>query len=159
LIEDGDAAVEARAPQRLDPTRVAPAPWRNGAGATRELAARRDPAGRLLWRISLASLDRDAPFSTFPGLDRLFVALGPLRLVVDAESHTLVAGQQLRFAGEASVRAVVDVPTQALNVMTQRGALQARVALREADAPATEHAEATVLLGALAADVLLDRSA
>lgn len=65
---------------------MAPEPWRNGAGTTRELASRTDAGGELLWRISLASLDDDAAFSVFAGLDRLFVALAPLRLVVAAKA-------------------------------------------------------------------------
>lgn len=130
-------------------------PWRNGAGTTRELASDVDGTGRARWRISVAALDRDAPFSAFPGWERLFVALGPVELVVDGARHTLTAGQQLRFSGEAAVRAVVGVPTHALNVMTRRDEPPARVVLREADQPGHPGADATVVLGTLVADVLL----
>lgn len=149
-----DADIQ-RSPQMLDPARVAPAPWRNGLGATRELAARTGPDGRLLWRISVASLNRDTPFSAFPGLDRLFVALGPVRLEIDGESHTLTHGDQVRFAGEAAVRAFVSSPTRALNVMTQRSAAQARVVLRDTGRRAMA-ADFTIDLGAVAADVRVD---
>lgn len=137
---------------------MAPAPWRNGAGATRELASHTDVGGELLWRISLASLEDDAPFSAFPGLDRLFVALAPLRLVVAGEGHALAAGQQLRFPGEATVRVLVAAPAQALNVMTRRGTVRSHVLLRDAGEPAAATAEATVLLGTCEADVLLKLS-
>lgn len=138
----------------LGPSRVAPTPWRNGAGATRELATGTEAAGRVLWRISVADLDRDAPFSTFPGLDRLFVALGPLRLTVNGRQQRLAAGDQARFAGEAPVAVALDTPTQALNVMTRRGVCRAQVTLRLAAAPRLA-ADATVPLDKLAADVRL----
>jgi len=63
----------------LTPADVTPVPWRNGAGTTRELASSAGPDGGFRWRISLADLARDAPFSSFPATDRLFTALGPLR--------------------------------------------------------------------------------
>ncbi|MFF0085890.1 HutD family protein [Streptomyces canus] len=142
----------------LDPSRVAPAPWRNAAGATRELATGTDASGRVLWRISVADLDRDAPFSTFPGLDRLFVALGPLQLTIDGRQQGLAVGDQARFTGEAPVTVALDTPTRALNVMTRRGACRAEVTLRPATAPrlpADATTTLTVLLDELAADVRL----
>lgn len=141
----------------LDPSQVAPTPWRNGAGATRELTTETDASGQVLWRISVADLDRDAPFSTFPGLDRLFVALGPLRLTVDGRQQPLAAGDQARFAGEAPVTVALDAPTRALNVMTRRGACRAEVTLRPASAPRlpADVTTLTVLLDEFAADVRL----
>ncbi|MGY4744721.1 HutD/Ves family protein [Streptomyces sp. ATMOS53] len=141
----------------LDPSQVAPTPWRNGAGATRELTTETDASGQVLWRISVADLDRDAPFSTFPGLDRLFVALGPLRLTVDGRQQPLAAGDQARFAGEAPVTVALDAPTRALNVMTRRGACRAEVTLRLASAPRlpADVTTLTVLLDEFAADVRL----
>lgn len=139
----------------LDPSRVLPTPWRNGAGATRELASAADDGGTTLWRISLADLDRDAPFSLFPGMDRLLVALGDLRLDVDGDAVRLDAGGQARFPGEARVSVALDRPTRALNVMTRRGVWRADVVRRPAAHPSTLDAHATVPLGELAADVLL----
>lgn len=106
-------------------------PWRNGAGETRELAVATDDTGEVVWRISLATLTGVVDFSTFPALDRLFVALGPLRLTVDGETTALRAGDQIRFAGEAHVTVSLDAPTHALNVMTRRGVAQADVVLRD----------------------------
>jgi environmental stress-induced protein Ves len=140
----------------LDPSGVAAVPWRNGAGATRELAVATDPGGATLWRISLAALDQDAPFSRFPGMERLLVALGPLRLSVDRTVVEMVAGGQLRFAGEVPVAVALDEPTQALNVMTRRGRCRAEVVLRPAGTAAVDRADVTVRLGDLLADVRLD---
>ena len=49
-------------------------PWANGRGLTREIA-RRDPGGSLLWRLSLADVAEDGPFSAFPGLARILTVV------------------------------------------------------------------------------------
>lgn len=141
----------------LDPTRVTPVPWLNGAGVTRELRSDTAPDGTLRWRISVADLVGSAEFSTFPGLDRLFVPLGPLQLTVEGRVQSCEAGDQVRFSGEAQVTSTIPAPTRALNVMTRRGLCRAEVALRSrngSDSP-DPSVVATVLLGALAADVRL----
>ncbi|WP_240641515.1 HutD family protein [Nocardioides ferulae] len=141
----------------LDPARVDPTPWRNGAGSTRELSVAREDTGETRWRISLADLVRDAPFSGFPGMDRLLTALGPLRLTIDGTPVDLTTGEQVRFPGEAAVAVSLDRPTRALNVMTRRGSCVAGVVLRRSAhglPPAFSAApHVTVLLGDLLADV------
>ncbi|WP_406635866.1 HutD family protein [Amycolatopsis sp. WGS_07] len=139
----------------LVPSEVTPAPWRNGAGTTRELATETDPSGETCWRISVADLLEDAPFSAFPGIDRLFTALGPLRLTVNGVPKDLKRGDQLRFAGEDEVTVSLDQPTQALNVMTQRGRYRAEVVLRAPNAGRTAGSTATVDLGEQVADIVL----
>jgi environmental stress-induced protein Ves len=139
----------------LDPSTVAPIPWSNGAGTTRELASASDAEGLTLWRISLADLDQDAPFSTFVGMDRLFTALGRVRLTIDGTPIDLDPGDQVRFPGEATVTVSLPRPTRALNVMTRRDACSASVILRAAGAPAARNAVATVDLGEQVADVVV----
>ncbi|HVK62608.1 MAG TPA: HutD family protein [Bdellovibrionales bacterium] len=52
-------------------------PWKNGGGITAEVAI--SPAGTSLaemdfdWRVSIATVVSDGPFSLFPGYDRLLV--------------------------------------------------------------------------------------
>ncbi|GHH35026.1 HutD/Ves family protein [Streptomyces candidus] len=48
-------------------------PWRNGGGVTREIASwPPGPAGSgFAWRVSLAEVATDGPFSVFPGVDRI----------------------------------------------------------------------------------------
>lgn len=60
-------------------------PWKNGAGATREIIAVPSTDAPFLWRASIATLQADGPFSPFPGVDRVI---------------TLLAGQPLRLCGE-----------------------------------------------------------
>ncbi|MFJ8823353.1 HutD family protein [Streptomyces sp. NPDC102467] len=49
-----------------------PVAWKNGGGVTREIAG--SPPGAstadFLWRVSLAEVAADGPFSAFPGVDR-----------------------------------------------------------------------------------------
>jgi environmental stress-induced protein Ves len=142
----------------LDPGQVAPIPWSNGAGSTRELATASDAEGRTLWRISVADLDHDAPFSTFSGMDRLFTALGRVRLTIDGIPIDLDPGEQVRFPGEAAVTVSLTRPARALNVMTRRGSCSAEVILRAVHAPAASTAVATVDLGERVADVVVTHS-
>lgn len=113
----------------LDPAAVAPTPWRNGGGATREHHHVTDAVGATLWRVSVADLVAESAFSVFPGLRRLFVPLAALVLVIDGEEVALGAREQIEFEGEQRVLARVFAPTRALNVMTRRGAFVATAAI------------------------------
>lgn len=98
-------------------------PWRNGAGVTREVAADK-PGADFGWRVSVATLDRDAPFSRFDGCARTFVLArgGPVTLIGPAWRRTLAAGDRLSFADEEPVVAEVEAPAVAVNLITRRNA-------------------------------------
>jgi uncharacterized protein len=61
----------------IQPAQYQSMPWKNGGGETTEIAAH--PPGSALdtfaWRVSIAKVDRDGPFSRFPGIDRTIVLL------------------------------------------------------------------------------------
>jgi environmental stress-induced protein Ves len=95
---------------------VAPQPWLNGGGTTRELLRADDGA----WRISLADVATDGPFSAFPGLHRLLTVVdGPvLGLEVDGETHVVEPHRPFAFSGDAAVVASVpEGPVRVLNVI------------------------------------------
>ena len=51
-------------------------PWKNGQGMTRVVAVREDEETRgWLWRLSIATVDRDGPFSDFAGYNRVIMLL------------------------------------------------------------------------------------
>jgi uncharacterized protein len=100
-------------------------PWKNGGGLTHEIAvAFSDDARKsVLWRVSLATIDRDGPFSEYRGYDRTIVALDPVELDVDGTSVVLERCQPHEFRGEARVACRLrGGATRDLNAMTLRDA-------------------------------------
>lgn len=104
-------------------------PWKNGKGITTEIVVL--PEGASLsdfdWRVSMAQVGADGPFSAFPGIDRtLSVLTGQgIRLAFgDGETVTLdAAAAPFAFAAERAVDGVLaDGPIVDLNVMSKRGA-------------------------------------
>src|SRR5450830_1793080 len=65
---------------------LTPSPWKNGGGSTTEIAV--EPPGATLhsfeWRLSLASIAHDGPFSHFPGVDRSLALLDGPGLMLDS---------------------------------------------------------------------------
>lgn len=99
---------------------VAPQPWPNGGGTTRVLLRAADGS----WRISLAEIVSDGPFSVFGGQRRLLTVVdGPvLTLDVDGEAHVVEPQRPFAFPGDAEVVASVpEGPVRALNVITDPG--------------------------------------
>jgi len=114
--------------------------WKNGRGMTDDIAADERPAPR--WRLSLATIERTAPFSDFPGYDRTFVVAGGAGVVLRPQGGTPVAldrpGALYAFPGE---RPVVCVPrkgvTHAFNVFALRDSVAADVMLCNVERHAT----------------------
>lgn len=94
-------------------------PWANGGGVTTELAAKR--VGRhVVWRISVARIDRDGPFSRFPGMARVHTIIEGAGLDLRGESGVLLARPflPLSFDGALALNArLLDGPCRALNVI------------------------------------------
>ncbi len=112
-------------------------PWRNGGGTTTELV-RVPPHGEAFdWRVSVAEVATDGPFSEFPGCDRLIVLLSgagmDLRFEDSGEVVSLRAPlDACRFGGERPVTAhLVGGPTADLNLMWRREAFDAAMAIAE----------------------------
>jgi environmental stress-induced protein Ves len=104
-----------------------PVSWKNGGGSTIELAI--NPADATLrdfdWRISLATIAHDGPFSVFPGVDRtLALVSGPgVTLEINGERRFALCEDEpvLEFTGESNLVASVGAePTTDFNVMTRR---------------------------------------
>lgn len=128
---------------------LAPKPWRNGHGLTRDILA--GPGGEADWMLSLADLERDAPFSSFPGMDRTFtlVAGGPVRfLFEDGGELACPPLVPILFPGERPLACRLGSgPARALNVIADRARFAASVAvLRLADGHAARLAAGTTAL-------------
>ena len=122
--------------------------WRNGLGWTREIHAHAaaGPPGDWAWRLSIAEIEQDAPFSAFPGIDRELVLLSGngLRLRFDdgevRELHP--PHDKLRFAGERAVTGeLLDGPTQDFNLMWRRDLVDAQLWHRPLVGPMVVFAE------------------
>lgn len=105
--------------------------WKNGLGWTREIIRVPDD-DRWQWRLSIAEIERDSPFSAFPGIDRELVLLSGngLRLRFDdGETNTLhPPHDRIRFDGERDVTSeLIDGPTHDFNLMWRRGAIEAHL--------------------------------
>lgn len=121
--------------------------WRNQLGWTREIY-REPEQDDWSWRLSIAEIERDSAFSSFPGVDRVLVLLSGngLRLRFQdgdgdsgTDSDTESAGKgevvelhpphgKLRFAGEREVVGeLIDGPTHDFNLMWRRDRVQAEL--------------------------------
>jgi environmental stress-induced protein Ves len=109
-----------------------PVPWRNGGGVTREIAAAPydGEPGSFRWRVSIADITSEGPFSTFEEVDRQLVLVEGAGMVisVDGRPHRVKLFDVLAFPGDAPCGGtLVDGPTRVLNVMTRRGLVRAGV--------------------------------
>jgi len=104
-------------------------PWANGKGVTTELA-REERDGRMLWRLSRASVVEDGPFSIFPGIERNLTVLTGPGFDLTGEGISLRARPMapLAFPGDVPVTAsAVSAPSDDFNVMTDRALQRPRV--------------------------------
>ena len=122
--------------------------WRNGLGWTREIHAHAttESPDDWAWRLSIAEIEQDAPFSSFPGIERELVLLSGngLRLRFDdGEVHELhPPHDRLRFAGERAVTGeLLDGPTQDFNLMWRRDRVDAQLWHRPLVGPMVVFAE------------------
>jgi uncharacterized protein len=110
-------------------------PWKNGGGVTREIAAA--PVGAAAdafdWRISIADVAADGPFSLFPGTDRtLTVVEGEgMDLMVGGEHHIVDEPYWPHdFPGDLETDGrLLAGPVVNLNVMYRRARTQAATAV------------------------------
>lgn len=116
----GTAPYAARMSMLIAADAMPAQPWRNGGGVTRELLVW--PAGadwRL--RLSLADIERDGPFSAFPGVHRHFAVIeggGVALQFADGERRLRVGDAPLAFDGALAPGCrLLQGPTRDLNLM------------------------------------------
>ena len=108
--------------------------WRNGFGWTREILrsphSETDAGDAWDWRMSIAEIEQDGPFSIFPGVERELILLhgNGLRLRFDDDDvHEIEPPHgRLRFAGERIASGeLIDGPTHDFNLMWRRERIDA----------------------------------
>ncbi|GAA6120741.1 HutD family protein [Acidovorax sp. FG27] len=115
---------------RFDLNDIAPTPWKNGGGTTREIACWPPGAGMgdFGWRVSVATVAQAGPFSAFPGVDRQIMWLSggglQLRSADGAIDQLLQAPwRPFAFAGETALDCTLaGGVSQDFNLMLRRGA-------------------------------------
>ena len=96
--------------------------WANGGGWTTEIIAEPSSA-QWSWRLSVADVAVDGPFSAFPGVDRTIALLrgAGFALTVGGRVEQIidVPFRPFEFAGDAVTTCrLIDGPVQDLNLMT-----------------------------------------
>ena len=126
----------------LTPNDYRSMPWKNGAGRTTEIAVH--PPGAALdafaWRVSIADVEQDGPFSRFPGIDRTIVLLGgsgmrlrgtgmgPKGTVRETELSTRFVAHD--FSGDDAIDCTLLAgPCRDFNAMFRRSRARGRVAV------------------------------
>lgn len=157
-------------------------PWKNGGGVTHEIAVSPPDASLedFVWRVSMAEVAADGPFSSFAGIDRTLALMSGAGIELDfADGHTArVDPLQAPCSFDGAMGCfgrLIDGPILDLNIMTRRDRMTHRLTVMELapgqeallSAPAaiichTGHVHVTAAAGSFALqprDVLLDDTA
>ena len=142
------------AAESFDLRAIVPQAWKNGGGLTREIAV--GPRGADMdnfdWRISVAEITQDAPFSLFPGVDRCIVLLAGGGLHLRSEGGNGPVDHRLdrvhlpfHFSGDERLESTLLAGASCdFNVMTRRGRVRSEV--RSLDAATTLRFDGAALL-------------
>lgn len=89
----------------IRPSEYRDMPWKNGGGVTTEIWAS-PPSGAFDWRVSIATVNTDGPFSAFTGYERHIMTLSGEGMALDIEGRGKFILEPLRpfsFSGDAKV--------------------------------------------------------
>ncbi len=121
-------------------------PWRNGGGTTTEITIAPEGAGlsgeRFLYRVSIADVATDGPFSLFAGHDRHIMLLDGAGMMLDCGAHGSI---ELRapfeprsFSGDWEVHGtLLDGAVRDFNVIVDRARASATLEARLLSTPAS----------------------
>jgi environmental stress-induced protein Ves len=105
---------------RLQDTPVSP--WKNGGGTTQSLVCWPSPSD-WVFRMSVARIDSDGPFSEFKGVDRWFAVLSGEGVVLQFPERRVEAGAldaAVQFSGDLPCQcSLINGPTVDFNLMVQ----------------------------------------
>jgi uncharacterized protein len=113
----------------LSPSDYKIMPWKNGGGMTTEIAIYPEntvvSGGAFIWRVSIADVVSDGPFSRFPGYDRHIMLLAGNGMILDAGSKgEMVLRERYRpasFSGDWLIEGSLSAgPVRDFNVIAAR---------------------------------------
>jgi len=130
----------------LTPADYRSSSWKNGGGRTTEIASFPSGSGldRFIWRVSVADVERDGPFSAFPAIERTLVLLQGAGLILAGVGEPLEVRahyEPVKFAGDVALECTLfDGPVRDFNLMVRRKQASGELAIvrgsAEAIAPA-----------------------
>ena len=128
---------------RLTPDDYRRMPWRNGGGMTTEIArapaAPSSPSERFLYRVSIADVARDGPFSRFEGYDRHILLLEGAGMTLDCGAHGRIELGPLEpraFSGDWEVHGTLKGgAVRDFNLMVDRARASASLEVLDLDGP------------------------
>jgi len=139
----------------IAPSQYRRTPWKNGGGLTEEIAAH--PEGAALdgfdWRISIAAVDRDGPFSRFPGVDRTITVIEGAGMRLSGPDRDVVLDTLFEpyvfDGGDAIDCTLVSGAVSDFNAMFRRGRARGQVSVvrREAIVDAADFRLAFAAVG------------
>lgn len=127
--------------RHLRPENYRVMPWKNGGGVTTEIAIYPEGSGLsgagFTWRVSIAEVAVDGPFSRFPGYDRHIMTIAGKGMRLETEGHGTIdlsmPFMPRAFSGDWDVDGqLIDGPVRDFNLMVAR-----------------EHAKGTLVVEAL----------
>jgi environmental stress-induced protein Ves len=101
--------------------------WKNGGGRTTEILSH--PSGAALdefaWRVSVADIAKDGPFSKFAGVDRTIVMIGGSGMRLEGSGHAALLAtpfEPYAFSGDDAIDCtLVAGAVRDFNLMLRRG--------------------------------------
>lgn len=124
-------------------------PWKNGKGVSRTVLSDSDALGAWSWKVSVAEISQPQPYSQYPGIQRIQVALGPgeIDLTVSGQTRRLRTGEQAAFAGDDDVSVVpLGSGFLALNLMFLGEKWEASVSTVDSTTGISPHNEVRILV-------------
>ncbi len=111
----------------LQPADYVRMPWKDGGGRTTEIISH--PPGATMkafdWRLSIADVTADGPFSRFPGVDRTIVMIAGAGMRLEGDGHVVdlrVPYEPYAFSGDAGIACtLIAGPVRDFNLMLRRG--------------------------------------
>lgn len=127
--------------QLISPNQWQTQAWKNGGGITHQLARSDDNAG-MRWRVSIAEVASDGPFSRFEQTDRIIMLLqGNGFCLHGAAEQAVVLDKDLvpfAFAGETEIDCIlIDGPVRDFNLMTRRADVKASLQVLSVTEPSS----------------------
>lgn len=128
----------------ISPEEFKTVPWKNGKGMTKELFVKFEQGrSEYAFRISIAGVTENGPFSDFSGYDRILMMLEGNGITLEHSDGTVNEiknyADMAVFSGDLKTEAMLkDGPIKDFNVMTLRGVCRSEVIAINGEAAFTE---------------------